>query len=240
MIRESAGGDSRHAAVYTRLHDSTMEFRSETGGETQSAGSISGAITPRWLKLERVDDLFTASESTNGMDWVQIGNATVAMNSTVQVGLAVCANDDSQLNSAVFSDVSVSTYNRSPFLCANGMYFKNQHGAGDAVPLRGSNIGAWMMHEEWLNGMDTDNYGSSVLISEDFILRDTLETRFGTALANRIIAQFEDYWFTELDLDNMRALGLNVLRVPFSYRCLIDSDDNWRSDAFTPAGLGGG
>jgi endoglucanase len=60
-----------------------------------------------------------------------------------------------------------------------------------------------------------------------------LDERFGRALANRVIATFEDIWITEKDLDEIRALGLNVLRVPFSYRNFIDRDRKWRTDAFT-------
>ena len=84
-----------------------------------------------------------------------------------------------------------------------------------------------MLHENWINGMDSSE------LPDDITMRNTLESRFGVAVANRLIAAFEDNWITELDLDNFRALGLNVLRVPFSYRNVMDTNFNWRSDAFT-------
>jgi hypothetical protein len=67
-------------------------------------------------------------------------------------------------------------------------------------------------------------------LPDDISVRNTLASRFGAAPANRLIAAFEDHWITELDLDNFRALGLNVLRVPFSYRCVMDANFTWRSD----------
>ena len=123
------------------------------------------------------------------------------MNATVRVGLAVDANDIAALNSAAFSDVFVGTNWRDPFLKTNGLNFKNSRGTGDIVRLRGSNLGGWMLHENWITGMDSSE------LPDDITMRNTLESRFGVATANRLIAAFEDNWITELDLDNFRALG---------------------------------
>lgn len=233
MIRDGTGADASYAFAFFTPNNpqpyagALLEARAGAGTTATSHGSTAGVFAPAWLKLVRSGNVFTASRSADGVTWTQFGSVTVGMNATVQAGLAVCANDNAALASAQFSDVFVGATPRDSFLKTSGTAFKNQRGTGDTVHLRGANLGAWMLHEGWMSSMDSSG------LADDITVRDTLRTRFGRALSNRIIAAFEDHWITETDLDNCRALGLNVLRVPFSYRCVMDSDFNWRSDAFT-------
>ena len=233
MIRDGTGADASYAFAFLTPDNpqpfagAIFESRNGAGTASQSNGNTAGALAPRWLKLVRAGNVFTAFQSPDGASWTQFGSTTIGMNATVQVGLAVDANDNAALNTAMFSDVFVGTNFRDPFLRTSGLNFKNGRGAGDTVRLRGTNLGGWMLHENWINGMDSSG------LPDDITLRNTLESRFGVATANRLIAAFEDNWITELDLDNFRALGLNVLRVPFSYRNVMDASFNWRSDAFT-------
>ena len=233
MIRDGTSADASYAFAFLTPDNpqpfagAIFESRSGAGNSAQSIGNTAGALAPRWLKLVRAGNVFTAFQSPDGASWTQFGSVTIGMNATVQVGLAVDANDNAALNSAVFSDVFVGTNFRDPFLRTSGLNFKNGRGAGDTVRLRGTNLGGWMLHENWINGMDSSG------LPDDVTLRNTLESRFGVATANRLVAAFEDNWITELDLDNFRALGLNVLRVPFSYRNVMDASFNWRSDGFT-------
>lgn len=233
MIRDGTGADASYAFAFLTPDNpqpfagAIFESRNGAGTASQSNGNTAGALAPRWLKLVRAGNVFTAFQSPDGANWTQFGSVTIGMSATAQVGLAVDANDNAALNTAMFSDVFVGTNWRDPFLRTSGLNFKNGRGAGDIVRLRGTNLGGWMLHENWINGMDSSG------LPDDITLRNTLESRFGVATANRLIAAFEDNWITELDLDNFRALGLNVLRVPFSYRNVMDAGFNWRSDAFT-------
>ena len=233
MIRDGTGADASYAFAFLTpanpqpFAGAIFECRNGAGSAAQSIGYTPGVAAPAWLKLVRAGNVFTASQSPDGQSWTQMGSVTIGMSATVRVGLAVDANDNAALNSAAFSDVFVGANYRDPFLRTGGTYFKNSRGAGDTVKLRGTNLGGWMLHENWINGMDSSG------LPDDIAMRNTLLSRFGEATANRLIAAFEDNWVTELDLDNLRALGLNVLRVPFSYRNVMDANFNWRSDAFT-------
>jgi hypothetical protein len=62
-----------------------------------------------WVKLTRSGNTFSGYYSTDGVTWTQIGTAqTIALNPTVQAGLAVTAHNNGRLNAATFENVSLS------------------------------------------------------------------------------------------------------------------------------------
>lgn len=122
------------------------------------------------------------------------------------------------------------------FLQAKGADLRDRHGAGDVVRLRGVNLGGWLEWQDWMCPMDS----SKTLLDAnpghngyDFELRRLLEKRFGPLTAENLIAAYEDSWITARDLDNIHALGMNVVRATFGYDTLLKEDGSWRADAFT-------
>jgi len=113
-----------------------------------------------------------------------------------------------------------------PFLKANGLNIRNGRGSGDVVPLHGANLGAWLLMEGWMCPMDssglTDNYS---VVSE-------LDSRFGTNIEQSLIRTYQYNWITTHDLDNLRALGMNLVRVPFWWGDVETLSGAWRTDAF--------
>jgi hypothetical protein len=59
-----------------------------------------------------------------------------------------------------------------------------------------------------------------------------LKKRFGRDLADELVRTYEESWITVRDLDQIAALGLNAVRLPFGYATLLDEDGGWRKDAF--------
>jgi len=51
-----------------------------------------------------------------------------------------------------------------------------------------------------------------------------LEQRFGAAGMSRLRSTYQANWITELDIANVKALGLSFIRLPFWYRILEDDD----------------
>jgi aryl-phospho-beta-D-glucosidase BglC (GH1 family) len=69
-------------------------------------------------------------------------------------------------------------------------------------------------------------------LKDDGAVRDALTARFGADGSDRLIAAYQDAWITAADMDNIRSLGMNVVRLPFWYRNLQDEAGAWRPDAF--------
>jgi uncharacterized repeat protein (TIGR02543 family) len=69
MIRESTAASSINAMVCATPDEGIIfQWRSATGGSTSSV-KITGLATPKWLKIERVGNSFTASYSDDKTTW---------------------------------------------------------------------------------------------------------------------------------------------------------------------------
>lgn len=105
-----------------------------------------------------------------------------------------------------------------PLLSADGEDIVNS--AGETVALRGTNFGGWLVQESWMCPTEqTDTLETNM----------TLYSRFGEERAEELIAAYEDSWITEEDFANVKALGLNVVRIPFTYMNLyryLSAEDN--------------
>ncbi len=89
---------------------------------------------------------------------------------------------------------------------------------GNAIVLRGVNIGGWLVTESWMCGEKND-CGRGAL--------EVLEGRFGPAKAATLMRAWQDHWFTTSDLDKIQSYGFNVIRVPFSHRNFQDAKGEW-------------
>lgn len=105
---------------------------------------------------------------------------------------------------------------KDDFLRAKGAYLVNR--SGETVQLRGVNLGGWLTHEQWMCPSDavdgTDMY-------------NTIYSRFGRQKGKELIDTYLDNWITQADLDNIAAMGLNCVRVPFWYRNFMTEDGEW-------------
>ncbi|MBR4765993.1 MAG: cellulase family glycosylhydrolase [Clostridia bacterium] len=94
------------------------------------------------------------------------------------------------------------------FLSAKGRDIVNRK--GEKVLLKGVNLGAWLIWEDWIN-----NYEE---VSDCYEAYETLIERFGEEEAYTLIHKYEDNFITEYDLDHIKELGFNCVRVPFWFR----------------------
>ena len=114
------------------------------------------------------------------------------------------------------------------FLKANGIHIRNQGGQGDILPLRGVNLGGWLVMEGWMTPMDASG------LPDHYSVVQTLNARFGVTVQESLIRTYQRIWVTTNDLDNIRALGMNCVRVPFWWGNVLRLDGSWRPDAFEP------
>ena len=117
----------------------------------------------------------------------------------------------------------VTGFTDEDFLTTKGRVIVNQR--GEKVQLKGVNLGAWLVREDWLN---PDHIPAEVLAEEKYdgeMVYDKLEERFGREKAQELLNMFYDNWITEYDLDNIKELGFNCVRVPFWYRNFYYDDE---------------
>lgn len=110
----------------------------------------------------------------------------------------------------------VTGFTQEDMLETKGTSIVNQK--GEKIQLKGANLGAWLVREDWLN---PDHIPAEVLAEKKYdgeMVYDKLEERFGREKAHELITMFYENWITEWDLDNIKSLGFNCVRVPFWYR----------------------
>lgn len=123
----------------------------------------------------------------------------------------------------IYSSFTVSTFaTEAPvgftdedFLVTKGQDIVNRN--GDKIQLRGVNLGAWLIWEDWLCPYEEATDHANVI--------DTLTERFGVEGAYKLMNTYMDNWITEYDLDIIKEMGFNCVRVPFWYRNFY-YDDN--------------
>lgn len=101
--------------------------------------------------------------------------------------------------------------------------------SGNVVQLRGTNLGGWLVLENWMCGIsDQQDPGLNNSIRYRFAL-NTLEDRFGESKANALIDAWQDHFMTETDFERLQNMGVNVVRVPFHWRTHQNKDRTWRT-----------
>jgi hypothetical protein len=108
MFRETLASNSTYAMVLlTPTNGSHLQARTITGGGTADiAGPVVAATY--WLKLVRNGSTFSASTSSNGVNYVPVGTTNITMASNVFVGFAVCSHASNALSTATFDNVTVT------------------------------------------------------------------------------------------------------------------------------------
>jgi aryl-phospho-beta-D-glucosidase BglC (GH1 family) len=108
-------------------------------------------------------------------------------------------------------------------------------GSGNIIRLRGVNLGGWMVMEPWMTPADSSG------LPDEYSIISALDTRFGVAGEQTLIQTYRQNWITIQDLNNIQALGLNVVRVPVWWGDFYTLGNPsatppvapaWRSDAF--------
>lgn len=99
---------------------------------------------------------------------------------------------------------------------------------GEKVVLRGTNLGGWLVQEGWMCPTEQADTLSTM---------KTLYSRFGRDAAEELVDIYEDNWIAETDFANIAALGLNTVRIPFTYmnifNFLTDDGELLAPDEFT-------
>lgn len=107
MIRETLDAGSTHAFMLVSASKGVAFQRRESTGGTSVSTAGSTATAPHWVKLTRAGNTFTAYESADGKTWTLVDTGTIAMQSTVYVGLAVTSHTTSASATCTFDSVTI-------------------------------------------------------------------------------------------------------------------------------------
>lgn len=131
MVRQSFDPSAPFAyAAMWPANGALLAYRT-TNGASASTGTVVAQNPPRWLKLVRSGDTFTAYQSPDGVNWVSLGSQTVSLGAAVYVGLAVTSHVAGTLATAVFDNISLAA---------------GPGGVGTGGPVVPADVGTGMSH----------------------------------------------------------------------------------------------
>ncbi|HEX3704197.1 MAG TPA: putative Ig domain-containing protein, partial [Vicinamibacterales bacterium] len=112
MFRETLTPGSAQAFVLVSSAKGVAFQRRDAtqANSVSTSGSMSAA--PRWLRLDRSGDTFTAYESVDGTTWLLVGTDTIPMAPQLYVGFAVTSHDNTRVTT---STGAVQTINVQAF-----------------------------------------------------------------------------------------------------------------------------
>lgn len=87
---------------------------------------------------------------------------------------------------------------------------------GNAIGLYGTNLGGWLLQESWIVPTEIGKKFGQI----DMMLE--LANRFGEDGMYELLDVYESNWVTELDFERIKGLGLNCVRIPFTYMNLTN------------------
>ncbi len=120
----------------------------------------------------------------------------------------------------------ITGFTSEDYLTTKGQNIVNQK--GEKIRLKGVNLGAWMIFEGWLCPYEDD--------LDHYTVLNELTRRFGEQKAYELMDTYMDNWITEYDLDEIKSMGFNCVRVPFWFRNfyyddngrkILDENSNW-------------
>ena len=241
---ESASSDSG-AASYVSDYSNTVHYIAQPVLLKQ-ASLQQGQIELRPIPQATVYEI-EQSTSKNG-PWFQIYRGAVPASPLAAASgkwyraRAVVLNGSNQVIDSTAWGPALS-YSPNTFVKANSTVLRDQNGFGDALTLRGVNLGNAFIIEPWmLYGVSHPavkkpgdaGYDPDVAVEDDVMFRDILTQRFGAQAVAQLMADFKEDYLKADDFDRIMRLGMNTVRLPVYYRDIreLDANLNWVGSGF--------
>lgn len=88
-LREPAAGSATMAMTLGEVGGRQARFRIRSGGKTDVKPGDDYTWLPVWLRIQRSGDVFTASQSSDGIEWFAVGEGRASLPRDVLAGLMV-------------------------------------------------------------------------------------------------------------------------------------------------------
>jgi hypothetical protein len=117
MLRNGTDADAEFALMTMLPNPGNLgqsrafQYRDQRGeylDGTNNLGLAPVGNFPHYVRLVRQGNTFTGYSSTTNGNWQFVGSATIAMDQTILVGLAVSSHNDGVLGKAVFDQVGIN------------------------------------------------------------------------------------------------------------------------------------
>ena len=111
MIRETLEPGSKHTFMCVTPDHGTTFQRRPVAGQDSASTDVGGSAAPRWVKLTRTGNVFTAHDSMDGVTWTEAAVSPaleIQMAANVYIGLAVTSHDAAIVTAAEFSNLSMT------------------------------------------------------------------------------------------------------------------------------------
>jgi len=95
---------------------------------------------------------------------------------------------------------------------------------GEQVQLHGINAGGYLVTERWMCAA-TMSHGTT----DHYRMTETLVNRFGKEKTLDLWEYYRENFWTEQDFQNIKDMGMNVIRLPFSYMSFDPAYNNVRA-----------
>ncbi len=108
MFRETLNANSRQAMmVLTPGNGTAFQYRAATAGASSHVGGAAAAAPNNWLRLARRGNVFTGYRSSDGVNWTQVGTATIPMATAINIGICVTSHVNATLSTAKFDNAQL-------------------------------------------------------------------------------------------------------------------------------------
>ena len=111
MARSTLAANSPEVSITASSTASTagifrVKSRATAGAATTQTQTGQATFPNVWVRLTRVGNVFTTYYSSDGTTWTKAGSVTLALPSTLYVGLAAASNDTTDLTNVQFRNFS--------------------------------------------------------------------------------------------------------------------------------------
>jgi len=109
MIRDTLEASSAHAMMVVTPAQGVSFQRRALTFDTSFATTEAGLTAPQWVKIERdMGGNVTASYSSDGSSWTQLGGELITMSTPMYIGLALTSHDTNRTCEATFSNIQIT------------------------------------------------------------------------------------------------------------------------------------
>jgi regulation of enolase protein 1 (concanavalin A-like superfamily) len=116
MLRATTAANSAHVILDVRPNGSIEFMTRPTTGAATTWPSGGTQNPPAWLKLTRAGNTVSGFVSADGSTWTPVGSTTLTISAGAMLGMVVTSHDTTQINTATFDNVSVTTNVQPPWV----------------------------------------------------------------------------------------------------------------------------